>query len=343
MTLDLKTFDRLFLTSLKITFLFSIFHSRFGAFVVGAGAAFGLAGGGDFGDDFVEVGGGGADGAGAGGIADGAESNNFSGDGFVFLRFEELGDSEEAAVAFEDFAFVGEVDGWERDFLTFDVHPDVHFGEVGEREDTEVFAGIFAAVEEVPEFGALVFWIPLAEVVAVGEEAFFGAGFFLVAASATEAGIVLMFLDGIEEGDGLELIAGGVGAGFLDDAAGIDGFLDGTDDESGAEEFHEFIAIDHGFIEVVASIDMDEWEGRTSGPESFFRKPCHDDGVFTAREEEGGVFELGGGLAEDEDRLGFELVELGQIVIHEFFREEVHRGGAEVAEGRRAGLLEKDG
>ena len=179
-----------------------------------------------------------------------------------------------------------------------------------------MFAGVFAAVEEVPEFWALVFGIPLAEVVAVGEEALFGAGFFFVAASATEAGIVLMFLDGIEEGDGLEFVAGGVGAFFLNDPAGVDGILNKTDDECGAEEFHEFIAIDHGFLKVVAGVDVDEGERRTSRPESFFREPCHDDGILAAGEEEGGVLELGGGLTEDEDGFRFELVEMGQIVVH---------------------------
>ena len=115
----------------KVSFFLAIFHGGFGAFVVGAGSAFGLAGCGDFGDDFVEVGGWGADGAGAGGIADGAEADDFAGDGFVVLGFKEIGDGEEGSVAFEDFAFVGEVDGGEWDVFALDIHPDIHFGEIG--------------------------------------------------------------------------------------------------------------------------------------------------------------------------------------------------------------------
>ena len=241
-----------------------------------------MASGGDFCDDFIEVRGGGADGAGARGISDGAEADDFFGDGFVFLWFEEFGDSEEGSVAFEDFTFVGEVNGREGDFFAFDIHPNIHFGEVGEWEDTEVFTGVFSTVEKVPKFWALVFWIPLAEVIAVGEEAFFGAGFFFVATSTSEAGIVLMFLDRIEEGDGLEFVAGSVRSFFFDDAAGIDGFLDVTHNELSAQEFYELIAVVHCFLEVVTGIDVDERKGRACGPEGFFREPCHDDGIFTA-------------------------------------------------------------
>lgn len=274
-----------------------------------------MASGGDFGDDLVEVRGSGADGSGASGIADCAEADDLFRDGFVILGFKEIGDGEESSVALEDFAFVGEVDGREGDFLAFDIHPDIHLSEVREWENAEVFAEIFTTVEEVPEFRALVFWIPLAEVVAVGEETFLGAGFFLVAATASEAGIVLVFLDGIEEGDGLEFVAGGVRAGFLDDAAAIDGFLDVSDDELGAEEFHELIAVMHGLVEIVASIDVDEGERWAGGPEGFFGEPCHDDRVFSTGEKKGRVLELGGGFPEDEDRLGFELVELGEVVV----------------------------
>jgi hypothetical protein len=92
--------------------------------------------------------------------------------------------------------------------------------------------------------------------------------------------------------------------------------LDKADDELGTEEFYEFIAVDHGLLKVVTGIDVNQWEGRASGPEGFFRKPCHDDGIFTAREEEGGVLKLSGGLAEDEDRFGLKLVEMGEVVVH---------------------------
>ena len=42
----------------EVPFLLAVLHRGFGGFVVGAGAAFGDAGGGDFGDDVVDGGGG---------------------------------------------------------------------------------------------------------------------------------------------------------------------------------------------------------------------------------------------------------------------------------------------
>ena len=65
---------RKILFPLKIPLAFAVFHGGFGAFVIGAGAALGLARGGDFGDDLVEVRGGGVHGACAGDISNGAEA-----------------------------------------------------------------------------------------------------------------------------------------------------------------------------------------------------------------------------------------------------------------------------
>ena len=83
----------------EIALFFPVFHGGFGAFVIGAGAAFGLAGGGDFGDDLVEGGGGGLDGTGAGGVTDGTEADDLAAGRFVVLRLEEPGDGEQGAAA----------------------------------------------------------------------------------------------------------------------------------------------------------------------------------------------------------------------------------------------------
>ena len=232
----------------------------------------------------------------------------------MILGLEEISDGKELAIAFEDFALVSEVDRGKRDVLAFDVHPDVHLGEVRERKNAEVFARVFASVEEVPKFGALVFWIPLSEVVAMREEALFGASLFLIASSATEAGVVLVFFDRVEERDGLKFVARGVGSLFFNDASGIDRFLHKANDEIGADEFDEFVAIGHRFTEVVSGVDVDEREGHACGPESLACEPCHDNRVLAAGEEQGGVLKLRGGFAENEDRLGFELVEVAEVV-----------------------------
>ena len=65
----------------------------------------------------------------------------------------------------------------------------------------------------------------------------------------------------------------------------------------------------------MAGVDVDQRERHAGRVEGFSRDPGHHDGVLAAGEEQARVLELGGGLAEDEDRLGFDLVEVGELVV----------------------------
>src|SRR5215217_1569621 len=94
----------------EVSFLLAVFHGGFRALVVGAGAALGLAGGGDLRDDLVEVGSLGFHGAGAGRVTDGTEADDTLGHLLVLLCLEEFGHGQQRAVALEDLALVGEVD-----------------------------------------------------------------------------------------------------------------------------------------------------------------------------------------------------------------------------------------
>jgi len=186
---------------------------------------------GDFGDDFVNRAGGGFDGAGAGGIADGAEADGHLLDlglFFVEQRNDAGAGVEELAVAVDDFALMAEVERGEWDVLLADVLPDVHLGPVAEREDAEVLTEVLLAVEDVPKLGALVLRVPLAELIAMAEEALLGAGFLFIATTTAEAGVELMLFNGVEQGDGLQLVAaGGVAVLFLHTAF-VDGLLHET-------------------------------------------------------------------------------------------------------------------
>ncbi len=144
----------------------------------------------------------------------------------------------------------------------------------------------------------------------MGKEAFFRAGLFFVAATAAEAGVVLVGLDGVEEGDGLEFVARGVDALLFDDAALVDGPLDGADDELGAELFNVSVAVSHRLVEIVSRVDVDERERKFRRPERLVREVRHEDGILAAGKEEGRLAELRGGLAEDENGLGLELIEM---------------------------------
>ncbi len=76
---------------LEVAFFFTIFHGGLAALVISAGAALGLAGGGDFCDDVIESGGGAFYSAGAGDVSHGAEADGFFYDGFIRLGVGEAG------------------------------------------------------------------------------------------------------------------------------------------------------------------------------------------------------------------------------------------------------------
>jgi hypothetical protein len=132
------------------------------------------------------------------------------------------------------WALVGEIDVGHLEFLAADVFPDVHLGPVAEREHAHVFAGIEPGVVEVPDLGALVLGVPLAEAVAETEEALLGAGLFLVAAGAADAAVEAELLDGGEQRRNLQPVAADLARRRHRDALG-DGVLDLTHDQLAAE------------------------------------------------------------------------------------------------------------
>src|SRR5690606_5764824 len=160
-----------------------------GAVVGSGGAALGDPGGRDLLDDLLDRAGRGLDGAGAGHVAHGAVAHHRLEQRLVLAALDHVGVGQEHAVAFEDLARVGEVDRRDLDALTPDVVPHVELGPVGQREDPDVLALADPRVVEVPQLGALVLRVPLAEVVAEGEDPLLGPGLLLVAPGAAEDGV----------------------------------------------------------------------------------------------------------------------------------------------------------
>ena len=113
----------------------------------------------------------------------------------------------EHPVAGEHVALVGEVDRRELEALAGDVLPDVELGPVGDREHAHVLAAADAPVVEVPQLRALAARVPLAEVVAEGEDPLLRAGALLVAAGAAERGVEVVRLDRVEQRRGLQPVA----------------------------------------------------------------------------------------------------------------------------------------
>src|SRR5262245_65236440 len=79
------------------------------------------------------------------------------------------------------FAPVGVINRRHLQALPRYVVPDIELCPVADGEYPHVLASIDAGVVQVPQLGALILWIPLAEGVAERKDALLGARFFFVA------------------------------------------------------------------------------------------------------------------------------------------------------------------
>src|SRR3954469_23289551 len=220
----------------------------------------------------------------------------------------------EHAVAPEDLALVGEVDRRDLEALLGDVLPDVELGPVAEREDADVLALADAPVVDAPQLRALAARVPLAEVVAEAEDPLLRAGALLVAARPAERGVEAVLLDGVEQRRRLQPVARRARAGLLDDAPAVDRLLHRGDDQPLAERGDAAVAELDDLGEVVARVHVHERERERRRAERLRGQAQQDDRVLAAAEQQHGLGQLGRDLAHDVDRLGFEDVQVGQLV-----------------------------
>jgi hypothetical protein len=177
---------------------------------------------------------------------------------------------------------VSHVDRGERDPLLADVLPHVELGPVREREHAHVLAGLDEAVVEVPQLRPLRLRVPLAEVVAEGQDALLGPRPLLVAPGAAEGGLEAVLLERVEERHRLEPVARGARAGLLDHAALVDRVLDGCHDQLGADLLDHLVAVLEDLREVVARIHMHDRKRKRGGPEGLAGEVKEDRRVLAA-------------------------------------------------------------
>ena len=103
---------------------------------------------------------------------------------------------------------------------------------------------------------------------------------------------------------------------LLLDAAGVDRVLHGGDDEPDAELRDAPVAVVDDLLEVVARVDVHDREGHLRGGERLLGDPQQHGGVLAAREQQDRALELRRDLADDEDRLGLQQAQVGQLAAH---------------------------
>jgi hypothetical protein len=148
--------------------------------------------------------------------------------------------------------------------------------------------------------------------VSEGEDPLLGPGALLVAARAAERGVEAVGGDPVEQGGGLQAVAGRVRAGLLGHAARVDRLLDGGDDQPLAQLAHAAVAELEHLGEVVTGVHVHDRERERAGAERLLGEAQQDDRVLAAAEEQDGALELRGDLAHDVDGLGLQRAQLGE-------------------------------
>ena len=83
----------------------------------------------------------------------------------------------------------------------------------------------------------------------------------------------------------------------------------------GTEFFDKAVAVFHRLRKVVPGIDVHQRKWQLGRPKCLFGQVRHNDGVLAAGKEQDGFLKLRGGLAQDVDRFGLELIEVGDGVV----------------------------
>ena len=178
-------------------------------------------------------------------------------------RRRHLGQRHQQALAADHLAVVREVQVRQRDVLARDVQPHVELGPVADREGAHVLARADARVEQRPQLGALLLRLPLAEAVAVAEDALLGARLLLVAPRAAHQHVEAVFLDRFEQRHGLVAVARFERVRQAHRAA-LDRVFQVADDEALAHLGHAPVAeLDH-LGEVVAGVHVQQREGQAA-------------------------------------------------------------------------------
>ena len=83
-----------------------------------------------------------------------------------------------------------------------------------------------------------------------------------------------------------------------------------TDHQPRPDLLHKRIPVSDRLREIVSRIDVQQWERNLGRPERLGREVRHDDRILAAGKQQRRILELRGGLAQDKNRFGLELVEM---------------------------------
>src|SRR6187551_3283778 len=102
---------------------------------------------------------------------------------------------------------MGEIDFRHLQVFARNIFPYVELGPIANGKYTNVFAGMYPGIIEIPQFGALILGIPLTKFIPERKYAFLGPSLFLVAARPADTGIKPEFRNGVQQCHRLKWVA----------------------------------------------------------------------------------------------------------------------------------------
>ena len=187
-----------------------------------------------------------------------------------------------------------------------DVLPDVQFCPIGNREDADALALVFAGVVEPPQFGTLVLRVPVVCGAAEREDPLLGPGFLFVASTAAERGIETVFVQCLFQA----LRLPHVGVNLRPVVERIDSqrhrfrilvreqFHLHLGSHAGAESVH--------VPELPGRVDVQQWERRRRGIEGLEGQMQHARAVFADRVQHHRLVRFGHHFTHDVNGFRFE-------------------------------------
>src|SRR5262249_40376347 len=160
--------------------------------------------------DLFQTRGRGAHGTGTGHAPEAAESTQHPLDFLAWpravfsARREEPVEEDDLPVACHDVSFACVIQRVDGNFLEIDVLPDVELRPIRQRKDANRLFRADPAVVEIPEFGALILWVPLTELVSEGKETLLCTGLLFVAPRAANRRIEVVVAKSGQESFRLE-------------------------------------------------------------------------------------------------------------------------------------------
>ena len=144
----------------------------------------------------------------------------------------------------------------------------------------------------------------------MAEEAFFCPRLLFITSRTADAGVVLTFFDGVEQGRGLQSVAARLRSGLFPHTSRINGRLHAAHNELHAEALGQSVTKLDGLGEVVARVDVHELHGDAGRGKGLGRQMGHHDAVFSAAEQDGRPLKLGRHFPQHKHGLRLEFVQM---------------------------------